>query len=270
VPTDLAVGQILQLIRLIPEQHYTQPPSRYSDASLVSELEENGIGRPSTYAPILSTLQNRGYIVREKRRLIPTETGVLVNDLLVDHFPNIVDVKFTAGMEEDLDQVASGDKTWNEVVREFYGPFEEQLEHANEQMPEVNASPELVGRKCPKCGNELIIRWGRHGKFIGCSNFPTCRHTEPWLEKIGVKCPDDGGELVKRKTRRGRVFYGCSNYPECEFSSWKLPLSTPCPNCQGLLVAENKHNVNCLKCKQQFMRDDVIPEDLSDDVPELA
>ncbi|MBT7323835.1 MAG: type I DNA topoisomerase, partial [Anaerolineae bacterium] len=266
VPTDLTIGQVLALIRLIPGQHFTQPPPRFSDASLVSDLEENGIGRPSTYAAILSTLQNRGYIIREKRRLMPTETGELVNDLLVDHFSDIVDVNFTADMEKDLDQVASGKKTWVEVVSEFYGPFEKQLKLAEEQMPEINAGPELIGRKCPKCEEDLVIRWGRHGKFIGCSNFPECRHTEPFLEKIGVLCPDDGGDIVKRKTRRGRVFYGCSNYPECEFSSWKLPLAIPCPNCSGLLVAENKHHVNCLKCEEQFLRDDVIPED----APELA
>lgn len=267
VPTDLTVGQLLNLIRLLPEQHFTQPPPRFSDASIVSELEENGIGRPSTYAPILSTLQNRGYIIREQRRLFPTETGILVNDLLVEHFPKIVDINFTASMEKDLDKVASGDITWVEIVSEFYGPFEKQLEMAMEKMPEVNTGPELLGRKCPKCEHELVIRWGRHGKFIGCSNFPACRHTEPLLEKIGVACPDDGGDLVKRKTRRGRVFYGCSKYPECEFSSWKLPLPVPCPNCGGLLVAENKNHVNCLKCEQQFLRDEVIPEE---DIAELA
>lgn len=270
VPTNLSVGQLLDLIRLIPEQHFTQPPPRFSDASLVSDLEENGIGRPSTYAPILSTLQNRGYIIREQRRLFPTETGVLVNDLLVEHFPDVVDVGFTAGMEKDLDQVAAGSKTWVEVVREFYGPFSKQLELAVEQMPEVNAGPELIGRKCPDCEHDLVIRWGRHGKFIGCSNFPTCRHTEPWLEKIGVKCPDDDGELVKRKTRKGRVFYGCSNYPECEFSSWKLPLKVPCPNCGGLLIADNKHQATCRKCEEQFLQDDLVSEDMSDGVAELA
>ncbi len=270
VPTDLVVGQLMKLIRLIPEQHFTQPPPRFSDASLVSELEENGIGRPSTYAPILSTLQNRGYIIREQRRLIPTETGVLVNDLLVEHFPGIVDVNFTAGMEQDLDQVASGDKTWVDVVREFYGPFSQQVKLAEEQMPDVNTGPEPIGRACPDCEHDLVIRWGRHGKFIGCSNFPTCRYTEPWLEKIGVQCPDDGGELVKRKTRRGRIFYGCAKYPECEFSSWKLPLATPCPKCGGLLVAENKNHVLCLKCDEQFLRDDVIPEDAAEAETELA
>ncbi|MBC8503734.1 MAG: type I DNA topoisomerase [Anaerolineales bacterium] len=267
VPTNLTVGQLLKLIRLIPEQHFTQPPPRFSDASLVKDLEENGIGRPSTYAPILSTLQNRGYVTREKRRLFPTETGIVVNDLLVEHFPEIVDINFTAGMEKDLDQVATGKKSWVEIVRDFYGPFEKQLELAIEKMPEVNAGPELVGRECPECSNELVIRWGRHGKFIGCSNFPKCRYTEPWLEKIGVKCPEDSGELVIRKTRKGRVFYGCTNYPECEFSSWKLPIRVPCPKCSGLLVAENKNHVVCLSCDEQFLRDDVITDDT---VTELA
>ncbi len=267
VPTDLTVGQLMKLIRLIPGQHFTQPPPRFSDASLVKGLEENGIGRPSTYAPILSTLQNRGYITREKRRLFPTETGTLVNDLLVEHFPDIVDVNFTAGMEKDLDKVAAGTKSWVEIVRDFYGPFEKQLELAIEKMPEVNSGPEPIGRDCPKCSNDLVIRWGRHGKFIGCSNFPTCRHTEPWLEKIGVKCPDDDGELVIRKTRKGRVFYGCTNYPECEFSSWKLPIRVPCPKCGGLLVSENKNHVLCISCDEQFLRDDVIPDDT---VTELA
>ena len=261
VPTDLTVGQLLKLIRLIPQQHFTQPPPRFSDASLVKELEENGIGRPSTYAPILSTLQNRGYITREKRRLIPTDTGCLVNDLLVEHFPGIVDVNFTAGMEKDLDQVATGKKSWVEIVSDFYGPFEKQLELAIEKMPEVNSGPEPIGRDCPECGNDLVIRWGRHGKFVGCSNFPQCRYTEPWLEKLGVKCPDDSGELVIRKTRRGRVFYGCSKYPECEFSSWKMPLRVPCPKCGGLLVAENKNHALCLSCDEQFLRDDVLSDD---------
>jgi DNA topoisomerase-1 len=210
-------------------------------------------------------LQNRGYITREQRRLFPTDTGELVNDLLVEHFSNIVDVSFTAEMEENLDQVADGKQTWVDVIRDFYTPFEKQLELAKEQMPDVNTGPEPIGRACPECSQELVIRWGRHGKFIGCSNFPTCRYTEPWLEKIGVACPDDGGDLVIRKTRRGRIFYGCSNYPECEFSSWKRPLPVPCPKCGGLLVANNKHQVACIKCEEVFMRDAVIPDELSED-----
>lgn len=252
IPTDLVKGQLLELIRLLPEQHFTQPPPRFSDASLVSTLEENGIGRPSTYAPTVSTLQTRGYIVRDGRRLVPTETGYIVNDLVTEHFPNIVDVSFTAHMENDLDLVASGEQSWVEVVREFYGPFAEQVERAQEEMPEVKAGPEKVGRACPECEHELVIRWGRHGKFIGCSNFPTCRYTEPWLEKIGVSCPLDGGDLVERRTRKGRTFYGCANYPECDFTSWKRPLPKSCPNCSGLLVIANKDQAQCTQCEQHF------------------
>ncbi len=251
IPASLRDDHLLVLIELLPKQHFTQPPPRYSEASLVRVLEENGIGRPSTYAPILGTLQNRGYVVRDGRRLVPTEMGLIVNDLLTEHFPNIVDVNFTAHMEEDLDLVASGERQWVEVVREFYGPFAEQLEQAQETMPEVKAEPEPVGRACPECGHDLVIRWGRFGKFISCSNFPDCRHTEPWLEKIGVQCPLDGGELVERRTRRGRVFYGCANYPDCEFTSWKRPLAAPCPHCGGTLVAANKRDAECLDCAQR-------------------
>ena len=247
----------LELKELFSEQHFTQPPARYSDASLIRALEENGIGRPSTYAPILSTLQRRGYVERDKRRMIPTEIGMTVNDLLVDHFPNIVDLGFTARMEQELDEVAEGDRNWVDVVREFYEPFEVQLERARELMPEVKAEPELIDRKCPECDNQLLIRYGRYGKFIGCSNFPECRHTEPWLEKIGVLCPLDGGELAERRTRKGRTFYGCSNYPECEFTSWKRPEPTPCPNCGGLLVHQNRRHLQCIKCENVYEHDEI-------------
>jgi DNA topoisomerase-1 len=253
----LAVGEAVNLLELYSDQHFTQPPPRYSDASLVKALEEHGIGRPSTYAPILTTLQRRGYVVREKRRMMPTEIGLLVNDLLVEHFPNIVDLGFTARMEEKLDEVATGSREWVDLVRDFYGPFEKQIEIAQEQMPEVKAEPELLGRACPECGNELLIRHGRYGKFIGCSNFPECRHTEPWLEKINVICPLDGGELVERRTRNGRIFYGCANYPECEFTSWKRPIADPCPNCGGLLVHQNKRFLQCTQCENQYEHDEI-------------
>ncbi len=254
----------LELRELFPEQHFTQPPPRYSDATLVRALEEHGIGRPSTYAPTLSTLQRRGYIEREQRRLSPTEIGMTVNDLLVDHFPNIVDLGFTARMEEELDEVAEGERAWVEVVREFYDPFEQQLERARELMPEVKAEPEPIDRMCPECGNQLVIRHGRYGKFIGCSNFPECRHTEPWLEKIGVLCPLDGGELVERRTRKGRTFYGCSNYPECEFTSWKRPDPTPCPNCGGLLVHQNRRHLHCLDCENVYEHDEIHTPETSE------
>ena len=266
VPTDLSVGQLLKLIRLIPKQHFTQPPPRFSEASLVKSLEDNGIGRPSTYAPTLSTLQTRGYIVRDGRRLFPTDTGYVVNDLVTEFFPNIVDVSFTANMEEQLDQVAGGNQSWVKVISEFYGPFAEQVQHANEVMPEVKTEPEEAGRDCPDCGQPLVIRWGRHGKFIGCSNFPTCRYTEPWLEKIGVRCPKCEGDLVERKTRKQRTFYGCVNYPECDFTSWKKPLATPCPNCKGMLVFANKQFAACINCEEQVSFD-VLP---SEEIVEAA
>ncbi len=258
IPADVGEGQALKLLQLLPERHFTQPPPRFSDATLIKTLEEYGIGRPSTYAPTLNTLQARGYIVREDRRLIPTETGLLVNDLITEHFPNIVNYQFTADMEADLDKIASGEEPWVKVIREFYEPFSVEVERAKEDMPESKAGPEYVGRICPTCGQgQLIIRWGRYGKFIGCERFPECRHTEPWLQKIGVTCPVDGGEVVERRTRKGRIFYGCANYPECEFTSWKRPIPTPCPNCGGTLVIANKQFAQCLKCETQFPLDDV-------------
>ena len=250
IPAELVEGQKQHLIEITPNQHFTQPPPRYSEATLVKEMEENGIGRPSTYAPTLSTLQNRGYVYRDGRRLFPTETGIIVNDLLMDHFPGIVDIGFSARMEEDLDKIAEDQAEWIDVVGEFYRPFAEQVEKANEEMPEVKAEPEYVGRECPECGQgQLILRWGRYGKFISCDRFPECRHTEQYLEKIGVKCPEDGGELVERRTRKGRIFYGCANYPECEFTSWKKPIPAPCPHCGGTLVIMNKNNAQCLACE---------------------
>jgi DNA topoisomerase-1 len=261
IPAGVAEGQKQELIRLIPEQHFTQPPPRYSEASLVQALEENGIGRPSTYAPTLSTIQARGYVVRVDKRLEPTETGILVNDLMLKYFPEIVDYNFTARMEEDLDKISTGEAEWVKVMDEFYGPFSKKVEKAQEDMPVVKSGPEPIGRKCPECGKELVIRYGRYGKFISCSGFPDCRYTEPWLEKIGVTCPQDGGELVERKTRKGRTFFGCQNYPECDFTSWKRPIAQPCPNCQGLLVITNKREVQCLKCEETFLQDNVIPEE---------
>jgi len=258
IPSGLEEGQPQRLVKLIPEQHFTQPPPRYSEASLVQVLEEHGIGRPSTYAPILSTIQERGYVIREARRLIPTETGNLVNDLVVEHFPDIVDLYFTAHMEEDLDEVAAGDRSWVEIVREFYGSFQPELVKAQAEMPTQKAELEKVGRSCPECGHDLVIRWGRYGKFISCSNFPACRHTEAWFQKIGVKCPVDGGEIVERKTRKQRVFYGCANYPNCQFTSWKRPITMPCPKCGGLLVISNKREVQCTNCEETFLQDQVM------------
>ena len=259
IPAGITEGQVQELIRLIPEQHFTQPPPRYTEASLVQVLEEYGIGRPSTYAPILSTIQARGYVLREAKRLTPTETGILVNDLIVDYFSDVINTGFTAHMEEDLDKIAEGKIDWVKVMREFYDKFEPELENARKEMPETKMELEKIGRDCPDCGKELVIRWGRYGKFISCSGFPECRHTEAWLEKIGVTCPKDGGDVVERKTRKNRVFYACSNYPNCDFTSWKKPIANPCPKCGGLLVIANKREVQCMNCEETFLTDQ-LPE----------
>jgi len=260
IPAGVVEGQKQELVRLIPEQHFTQPPPRYSEASLVQALEEDGIGRPSTYAPTISTIQQRGYVLREEKRLLPTEIGVQVNDLMVQYFSDIVDLKFTARMEEDLDMIASGQAEWVEVMHEFYHPFAEDLKKAQAEMPVTKSGPEPIGRICPDDGGELVIRHGRFGKFISCANFPTCRYTEPWLEKIGILCPKDGGELAERKTRKGRTFYGCVNYPNCDFTTWKRPLKQPCPKCNGLLVIANKREAQCTNCQEIFLLEEIIPE----------
>jgi DNA topoisomerase-1 len=260
IPAGIEEGQAQRLRKLLPEQHFTQPPPRFTEATLVRALEENGIGRPSTYAATMGTLQARNYVVREGKKLTPTETGITVNELISEHFPNIVDVHFTANMEADLDHIASGEREWTSLMGEFYGPFSEQVRRAEALMPEVKTGPEPIGRDCPECGKELVIRWGRYGKFISCSGFPDCRHTEPWLEKIGVNCPKCGGDIVSRKTRKNRIFYGCNKYPECDFTSWKLPLPRPCPACGGLLVVANKSQAQCIQCEDMFLLDDVVVE----------
>lgn len=254
VPADLQENEVLDLLQLLPEQHFTQPPPRYSEATLVKAMEEHGIGRPSTYAAIMSTIQKRGYIKSKERRLVPTETGRVVNDLLVEHFPNVMSVDFTARLEDELDQIAEGEKEWVPVVDGFYRQFATNLKAADEAIEKIDLKkePEPVGRECPKCGSPLLFREGRYGRFIGCSNFPKCRHTEQILVKVGVNCPDCGdGDLIEKKTRRGRVFYGCSNYPECEWTSWKRPLPQPCPVCSGLLVQVKEDTAECTKCGER-------------------
>ncbi len=257
---DLSVGEILDLIRLLPEQHFTQPPPRYTEASLVRTLEEYGIGRPSTYAPTVATIQDREYIEKQDKRLIPTETGKIVNDLLVEFFPDVLDYQFTARMEDELDSIAEGELEWRPMLQEFYSPFEQRMEIAREQMPQVRQE-ELVGRDCPESGHPLVIRYGRFGKFIGCSNYPECRYTEPWLERTGIACPVcgkvHGGEIIVRRSKKGRIFYGCSRYPECDFTSWKRPLPQPCPNCGGLLVEMNKNRAQCTVCENSYRMEEL-------------
>ncbi len=253
VPSDLTKDEILDLMKLLPEQHFTQPPPRFSEATLVKELEENGIGRPSTYASIISTIQSRGYVAKDEKRLVPTDIGELVTDMLVEYFPNVMSVDFTARMEDDLDKVAEG-KDWLPVMNEFYGRFTKNLERADEAIEKVdiNREPELVGRDCPTCGNPLVYRESRYGRFIGCSTFPTCRFTEQIIVKIGVDCPKDGGDLVEKRTRKGsRLFFGCANYPECDWMSWKRPLPEPCTICGGLLIQANRKMSECTQCGER-------------------
>lgn len=223
---DMQPDEMLSLLRLLPEQHFTQPPPRYTEATLVRTLEEYGIGRPSTYAPTVSIIQERDYVEKQDKRMIPTETGQIVNDLLVRYFPDVMDYQFTARMEDYLDEISEGDMEWRPMLHNFYDPFEKQLHDARAHMPRVQQE-EKVGRDCPVSGHPLVIRYGRWGKFIGCSDYPDCTYTEPYLELTGITCPKcgevHGGELVERKTRRGRTFYGCSRYPECDYSTWKLP-----------------------------------------------
>ncbi len=248
-------GEVLDLLRLIPEQHFTQPPPRYTEASLIRELERHGIGRPSTYAPILSTIQVRGYVDRANKHLIPTELGFLVNDLLVKHFPRIVDVPFTAHMEDDLDRIAAGERDWVAALREFYGPFEQALQLAERGMEKVETPPERTGLICEKCGSPMVVKMGRFGRFIACSNFPQCRNTKPYVVKTGSKCPNCSGELLERRTRTKRIFYGCANYPNCKFSVWQRPLPQPCPECGGLLTEAGKNKTKCVKCQHVFERE---------------
>ena len=257
---DLEAGEVVDLVKLMPEQHFTQPPPRYTEATLIHTLEEYGIGRPSTYAPIISTIQDRGYVDRIDRRLNPTDLGFIVNDLVVKHFPDIVNVGFTAQMEEDLDLIARGEQEWVPVLREFYGPFEQAVQLAEQTMEKVDVADQPTGEKCEKCGHDMIIKWGRYGKFIACSNFPECRNTKPYLEKIGVTCPQCGGDLVEKRSRKKRIFYGCANYPTCNFVSWKKPVSQPCPACGGLLVVKNKQWAQCINCEEQVAMDSLSVE----------
>ena len=249
---ELEEGEPLDLLKLLPEQHFTQPPPRYTEASLVKALEEYGIGRPSTYAPIISTIQQRGYVERYEKRLYPTELGEIVNDLLVEYFPDIINLEFTSQMEDYLDRIARGELEWVPVLNDFYKPFSKDVAHAEAHMPEVEIADQPTGEICEKCGHPMVLKFGRYGKFEACSNFPECRNTRPHLIKLGIACPNDRGELVERRTKKGRIFYGCANYPECDWSSWKRPLPNPCPNCQGLLVQKNRNWAQCTNCEEQF------------------
>ena len=241
-------GQALTCLGLEPEQRFTQPPPHYTEASLIKTLEEKGIGRPSTYAPIISTIVDRQYVVRERGSLHATRLGEVVNDQLTGHFPEIMDPGFTAQLEERLDQVASGEREWVPLLREFYGPFTQALEKAQREMPRITVE-EPTEEVCEVCGRPMVVKRGRFGPFLSCSGFPECKNSRPLLQKTGVACPNCGGDLVQRRGRdRGRTFYGCSNYPDCNFTVSRQPLEPPCPECSGLLVAAGRGRAQCTRC----------------------
>ena len=244
---ELAEGEALKLEKTLPEQHFTEPPPRYNDASLVKTLEEKEIGRPSTYAPIIDTIQTRGYVQRVDKHFQPTELGFVVVDMLEKYFQDIVDVKFTASLENELDEIAEGKINKNDLLREFYGPFEQMLEKADEAIGHVELPVEVSDVKCEKCGRMMVIKQGRFGKFLACPGFPECRNTKPLLIDTGVKCPKCGGKIVERKSRRGRKFYGCENYPDCDYTTWDTPLQEKCEKCGSFMLEHHYKNGRRLK-----------------------
>jgi DNA topoisomerase-1 len=249
-------GQTLQVQEIEPEQHFTQPPPRYTEARLVKTLEELGIGRPSTYAPTLETIQKRGYVALEEKRFVPTELGEIVISLIEEFFPEILDVEFTAHMESDLDNIEEGIADWVKVLDAFYQDFAKRVEVAEEQMEEVELKDEVSDEVCEVCGRPMVYKLGRFGKFLACSGFPECRNTKPIVKEIGVTCPEcETGSIVERKSKKSRIFYGCNRYPECEFVSWDKPIARSCPKCSAMLVEKKRKkqgvSVVCIKCDYQ-------------------
>lgn len=234
---EMAEGDTVKKVLTTPEQHFTQPPARYSEATLIKTLEENGVGRPSTYAPTLETIQKRYYVKLAAKRFEPTELGEIVNALIVEFFPDIVDVAFTAEMEDRLDEVEVGKEEWQKVIDQFYKPFSKELTKAEDEMEKIQIKDEPAGFDCDVCGSPMVIKLGRFGKFYACSNFPECRNTKAITKEIGVTCPlCQKGQVIERKTKRNRIFYGCDRYPDCEFTSWDIPVGRSCPKSGDFLV----------------------------------
>lgn len=246
---DMAEGDVVKATEIEPKQHFTQPPPRFSEARLVKTMEELGIGRPSTYAPTLDTIQRRGYVTLDAKRFIPTELGEIVHQLVLEFFPDILNIEFTAQMERDLDEVEEGNRKWVDVIDAFYQDFEKHVQHADAEMEKVVIKDEPAGEDCEKCGSPMVYKLGRYGKFMACSNFPECRNTKAIVKLIGVKCPDcETGEIVERKSKTRRIFYGCNQYPECDFVSWDKPIARPCPKCESLLVEKKLKKGIQIKC----------------------
>lgn len=246
---NLEEKEILKVKKIDGKQHFTQPPARFNEASLVKTLEENGIGRPSTYAPIISTLLDRKYIKKEKKTIIPTELGNIVNNIMSEYFNQIVDVEFTADMENKLDNIEEGKENWNKVVDEYFKPLEKSIEIAEKEVAKITIEDEVTDVKCDKCGRNMVIKHGRFGDFLACPGYPECKNTKPLVEELKVSCPKCGGKVVARKSKKGRKFYGCSNYPNCDFVSWFEPTDEKCPECGTFMVKKNsKSKGDYLEC----------------------
>ncbi|OON98423.1 MAG: DNA topoisomerase I [Epulopiscium sp. Nele67-Bin004] len=246
---NVSEGQELELIQLTPNQHFTQPPGRFSEASIVKALEENGVGRPSTYAPTITTLLARGYVTKENKVLYPTDLGEIVNNIMLDYFEEIVGVEFTAHLEKALDEIASGNIEWKEIIKAFYPHFNTTVIRAESEIENIDLT-ETTDIPCDTCGTNLVVKYGRYGKFLGCPTFPDCYFTKPWYEAIGTKCPICGGEIILKKTKKGRIYYGCDNTSEeCEFMSWQKPTGDKCPNCDDILVEKGSVKNKKIVCR---------------------
>ncbi|TWT04583.1 type I DNA topoisomerase [Planomicrobium sp. CPCC 101079] len=249
---DMNEGDIVKAVDILPKQHFTQPPPRYTEARLVRTLEELGIGRPSTYAPTLDTIQKRGYVTLDAKRFIPTELGEIVHQLVSEFFPDNLNIEFTAKMEHDLDSIEEGEIDWRAIIDAFFQEFEKDLEVAESEMEKVQIKDEPAGEDCEVCGSPMVFKLGRYGKFMACSNFPDCRNTKAIVKHIGVTCPTcKEGEIVERKSKKKRIFFGCERYPECDFVSWDKPIERPCPKCSQLLVEKKVKKgvqINCVNC----------------------
>lgn len=242
-------GDMIPAEAIEPKQHFTQPPPRFTEARLVKTLEELGIGRPSTYAPTLETIQKRGYVAIEEKKFVPTELGDLVIQLMEEFFPEILNAEFTANMEGDLDHVEEGSQDWVKVLATFYDSFEKRLEVAEEEMKEIEIQDEVSDEICEKCGRHLVYKMGRFGKFLACSGFPDCRNTKPIVKDIGVPCPKcEEGKIIERRSKKGRIFYGCDTYPACDYVSWDKPSGKPCPKCESMLVEKRNRSGAKLQC----------------------
>ena len=260
----LTQGDILQAEQLLPEQHFTQPPARYTDASLIKTLEEIGVGRPSTYAPTLTTIQARHYVTKDAKNLFPTELGEMVDEIMKTYFPDIVDIDFTANMEKRLDDVEMGKEEWKQIIRDFYPDFKKSVENAAEKLEKIEIKDEETDIICEKCGRNMVIKYGRYGKFLACPGFPECQNAKPYFEEAGVNCPECGGKVLIKKTKKGRIYYGCEhNGDGCDFMSWNKPTGEKCPECGAFLEEKGRKNpkIVCSNEKCGYMKEKPTEEE---------